>query len=105
MKTLNLSVNTDGLKEDPKPSIIQIWENFILGGCQSTYKEGLNLKMQCQLMSIMNKLKKVTDDATNVLELEDAEFDIFKNIAEKGKFLPNAYKVLSQISEKINEVK
>ena len=101
MKTLNLSLDLSHIKDEQNPpDIKKTWEGFIVNGCRTAYND-INLKMSCKLFKILDKLEKATDS----IELEDAEFDVIKDIQERAKFDPSANKVLYQINNRIEEAK
>lgn len=102
MKTLNLSLDLSHIKDEKNPPDLKnTWEDFIVNGCKTAYREGIDLKMNSKIFKILDKLKKSTD----LLELEDAEFDVIKDIQSRAKFNPSANNVLHQINNRIEEVK
>ena len=99
MKSLNLDLDLSFITGD-KPKIKDIWDNFLINGSRAAYKDGVDLKMQSKLVKILDKLK---DEGT--IELEDAEFDVLKDIKERAKFDPNYARLGSRILQKLEEAK
>jgi len=102
MKTLSLVLDLSFIKDEANPpDLKKTWEGFVVNGCRTSYKDGIDLKMNAKLFKILDKLEKATDS----LELEDAEFDVIKDIQARAKFDPSANKVLNQINMRIEEAK
>jgi hypothetical protein len=101
VKKMNLEIDLSFIKGNEKNTIPEVWEGFIIQGSRTTYKDGVNLKMQRTLIKIIDKIKVGTMD----IELEDAEYDVMVEIQERGKFDPAYSRVGSQIMEKIEEAK
>ena len=100
MKTLNLELSLDCL-DGERPTPAKLWENFLVVGLRSTNPTGLDIKGQIRLMKTLSKL----DRANGSLELEDAEFDLFKEVADKAKFDPAYCRLAAQFAQRIEEVK
>lgn len=101
MKTLNLEIDLSFIKEEPKPNLIKTWEGFIMNGLRTTYRDGIDFSLQRKLEKIFNKLEV----SIGTLELEDAEFDVLKDIKDRSKFDPSLYKTTIQCNQRIEEAK
>jgi len=93
---LDISHFTDADTADPKA----VFSNFLIGALRLGYKDGLGREFQRRLFKIQDKLDKAS---TDLLELEDAEFDMVKEAFERAKFQPEVVKTLNQIYDFIEE--
>ena len=98
MKTLKLELDLTFSKNEP-PEIKEVWNNFLVVGCRSAFKDGLDLVHQARLANIIDKM----DKGNGSIELEDAEFAILKDIQLRAKFDPSYCKTVVKINERIQE--
>ena len=101
MKTLELDLDLSLIKTNEVLTNQSVWEGFIIQGARSAFKDGVDLKMQSKLLKIIDKI----NSANGSVELEDAEFEVIKDIKDKSKFDVSYFRIGSQIMEKIQEVK
>ena len=100
MKTLTIALDLSFITTE-LPPLKNVWEAFLISGARSVYKDNLDLRMLTRINSIIEKISS----ANGTVDLEDAEFDIFKDLKERGKFDPSYYKIGTQILKHIEGVK
>lgn len=100
MKELNLSLDLSRIS-DENPDLKKIWEGFIIAGARTAYKDGIDIKMQSRLIKIIDKIELANDS----VQLEDAEYDVLKEISERAKFDPAYSRIGFQIGQKIAGIK
>lgn len=104
MKVLNLNLNLNSISNNEEIKLFSIWDTYLIAGCRTAYKDGLSSRLQIRLDGIYEKIKKAVDDSKEEIELEEAEFDIFKDIFQRGKVDPTFARFGSQIARKIEKI-
>ena len=102
MKTFRYNLDTSFIKEPLEVTPQQLWINHFYGALQTAYKDGLGMDFQKRVFKITDKVEKATED---VVQLEDAEFDLLKECFERAKCPPALVKIWVQIHDAIEEAK
>ena len=101
MKKFKWKLDFSFLPDERRPTDEVRWfEEAIIGALMTRYKEGVPLSIQRTIFNIMNKVEKSENE---IIELEEAEFDLIKESFLNGKFNPAGYKISVQIEKNIEQ--
>lgn len=102
MKKLKLALDVSKAPAPLAETVTQakVWEDIIIAGAQSAYRDGGNIALLRKLDKLLKHIESAVD---GVAELEDAEFEVLKDIAERGKFNPLYRSLAIQFADLVDE--
>ena len=98
MKSFNLTLE---IPKNFQMTQYNCWEHFIIRGANTIYKDGIDIKTSRRINKILDLIEK----SNGSVELEDADFEIVKNIVDRGKFDAQLRLVVEQIAKSVEDAK
>ena len=102
MKQFRWKLDTSSLGTELKVTDAQVFINLLHIASNTAYKDGMGRDFMRRLYNVCNK---VENDGVGTIELEDAEFELLKEMFERAKWGSRNMKLVCQVYDAIEGVK